>query len=222
MSSPATPRWAAMRPEIRSRSECDPRAAFAPRRSIAPKDVGKWDRRLVENYRADLNAEITIRSEDAVTFYDPFFRDDRLNVEKIVEAYLPARLITTHLTRLFAATILARTARVLRLFEPCLAKDLRWLRRQATSNRREPARRTRVRSLMDLYLKSDPVRAAASSTSSGSVRRRRDDPGVHVACNAGGAPSASGEPVVTAPRAGPRCFVSPLPSRMCAAAPPGA
>ncbi|MGI4799356.1 MAG: tetratricopeptide repeat protein, partial [Janthinobacterium lividum] len=135
--------------------------SFAPQWSIAPKDVGEWDRRFVENYRPDLNAEMAIRSEDIVEnafiFYDPFSKEDRLNVEKIVEVYPPARLITAHLTGHLAVAVFAGTAKALRLFELCLANDLQGLRRQATSNRRDPAQHTRMRSLMDLYLKSDPV-----------------------------------------------------------------
>ncbi|MGI4798238.1 MAG: tetratricopeptide repeat protein [Janthinobacterium lividum] len=135
--------------------------SFAPQWSIAPIDVGQWDRRFVANYRPDLNGEMAIHAgdvvENAFIFYDPFFKEDRLNVDRIVELNPAAHLVTAHLTGYFAVAVFDGMAMTLRLFELCLANDLQGLRRQTAINRRDPARHTRVRALTDIYLKSDPV-----------------------------------------------------------------
>lgn len=137
--------------------------AFAPQWSIAPKDVGEWDKRFVSDYRPDLNGDMSVHADDMIDdtfiFYDPFFRDDRSNIEKLVEINPACHLITAHLTGHSVVAIFAGTARAMRLFDLCRARDLQGLRRQATVNRRDPDKHYRVRALADIYLKSDPVAA---------------------------------------------------------------
>lgn len=70
------------------RLKADVTLAFAPQYSIAPDDVGTFDRRRPESFFCpDLHADMRIEPTDLhgqiVTFYDPFFVEDAQHVARI-------------------------------------------------------------------------------------------------------------------------------------------
>ncbi len=133
--------------------------SFAPQWSIAPQDVGGWDDRFTHEFRPGLHTEVRIEPHDVaaapIVFYDPFFKFDRLNVERIVAACPTARLVPTYLTGHFPVNLFAGTAKVMALFEACFAEDIPAITRQATRMRRDPATGLRARALADLYVQSN-------------------------------------------------------------------
>lgn len=114
--------------------------AFSPQCSIDPADVGAFDRRFSSSFQKDLHRGMAIQPDDVggdvYVFYDPYDREDGLNVEQIVRTAPTVREIRVPWTAHFPIVLFRGTQAATGLIQACLDDDEPAIRRAAAERRR--------------------------------------------------------------------------------------
>ncbi|MCQ4160422.1 hypothetical protein NON00_10825 [Roseomonas sp. GC11] len=101
--------------------------SFVPQYSIAPADVGAFDRRFLSHYEPARHDGMRIEEADvarnAYVFLDPNFRMDRRNVEMIRARAPRLQMVPARTTGHSTLELFAGTEKTARLFELALAED---------------------------------------------------------------------------------------------------
>jgi hypothetical protein len=138
--------------------------SFAPQWSIAPEDVGDWDKRFVHNFDATLHTDVSIKPSDlpekSFVFYDPFMTADKINAERIFSSNKATIPIKTYLTEHFPITLFGGTKKVVDLVNLALVEDADQISERVRRYRKDPAVPTRARAAASMLLEKEKIKSA--------------------------------------------------------------
>jgi tetratricopeptide (TPR) repeat protein len=120
--------------------------AFAPQFSIDPADVRSFDERFLTNFDPDRHGDMAIGagdvSGDAFVFYDPLYREDSYNLERIKAVVPSVQPIAAPATHHFPIELFAGTQRIADLIWACRLNDRKQVQAMVHRLRRESPIRT--------------------------------------------------------------------------------
>lgn len=115
--------------------------AFSPQYSISPDDLSDKDPRYRSSYVSALHDGMAIKADDIAgrcfVFYDPYYKEDALNVSLIRNAAPGVHGVRVPWTHHFPIKLLRGTERTVRLLQACMAGQDEMARLIANEGRRE-------------------------------------------------------------------------------------